>query len=40
MELYCADRFGCDDAAEMRQSQLKAISDEIHDLIKAAPSKN
>ena len=39
MELYCADRFGCDDATQMRQAQLKSISDEIHELVKA-PSRN
>ena len=40
MELYCADRFGCDDASEVRQEQLKSVSQQIHELIRANPSKN
>jgi transglutaminase-like putative cysteine protease len=34
MELYIADRFGCDDATELRASQLKKIGEQIHVLVR------
>ncbi len=40
MELYIADRFGCDDAAEMRSTQMKKLSDQIHMLVRAKHHDN
>jgi Transglutaminase-like superfamily/TgpA N-terminal domain len=40
MELYIADRFGCDDAAEMRASQMKKLSDQIHSLVRVKHHDN
>jgi transglutaminase-like putative cysteine protease len=34
MELYIADRFGCDDATELRAGQLKKMSEQIHTLVR------
>ena len=40
MELYIADRFGCDDATELRATQLKKIGEEIHSLVRARHHDN
>ncbi|MFN8553764.1 MAG: transglutaminaseTgpA domain-containing protein [Candidatus Obscuribacterales bacterium] len=40
MELYIADRFGCDDAAEMRANQMKQLSDQIHTLVRTKHHDN
>ncbi len=40
MELYIADRFGCDDAAEMRASQLKKLSEQIHTIVRTKHHDN
>jgi transglutaminase-like putative cysteine protease len=40
MELYIADRFGCDDAAEMRASQMKKLSEQIHSLVRVKHHDN
>lgn len=38
VELYCADRFGCDDATEFRNAQLKEIGEKIHTLVRTRPA--
>ncbi|MBI2809550.1 MAG: transglutaminase domain-containing protein [Candidatus Melainabacteria bacterium] len=40
MELYIADRFGCDDAAEMRASQMKKLSEQIHTIVRTKHHDN
>ena len=40
MELYSADRFGCDDAAELRGGQMKQISEQIHTLVRTRHHDN
>ncbi|MBS1954474.1 MAG: DUF3488 domain-containing protein [Cyanobacteria bacterium SZAS-4] len=40
MELYIADRFGCDDAAEMRAGQMKQLSEQIHTIVRTKHHDN
>ncbi len=40
MELYIADRFGCDDATELRAGQLKKMSEQIHTLVRTRHHDN
>ncbi|HEY9676737.1 MAG TPA: transglutaminaseTgpA domain-containing protein [Drouetiella sp.] len=40
MDLYIADRFGCDDASEMRANQMRNLSDQIHTLVRTKQHDN